>query len=141
MYEKERMLTRISIPDAPERNESINTEQVNFSQSNQIAGTQPDPITTTVTTITDLIQLHANQALLLNQEQIIQEQMIQEQPQHQNETVITITNLNTEQTIQEQPQFQHESTENPITAAETTITNLIQLNVNQTQIFEIINTC
>ena len=145
------MLTRISIPDTPERNESINIEQVNFSQSNQIADTQPDPITTTETTITDLIQLHANQALLLNQEQMIQEQpqlqeqmiqeqtqlqeqMIQEQPQRQNETVITITNLNTEQTIQEQPQFQHESTENPITAAETTITNLIQLHVNQAQI-------
>ena len=131
------MLIRISILDTPERNESITTEQVNFSQSNQIADTQPDtadPTATTENTITDLIQLHVNQALLLNQEQ-----MIQEQPQIQHETVITtaettITNLNQEQKIQEQPQIQHESTENPITAAEKTITNLIQLHVNQAQI-------
>ena len=69
MYEKERLLARISIPDTPERNESITTEQVNFSQSNQIADTQPDTAdstATTETTITDLIQLHVNQALLLN---------------------------------------------------------------------------
>jgi len=76
LYEKERLLTRISIPDTPERNESIITEQVNFSQSNQIADTQPDtvenPTTTTETTITDLIQLHVNQVLLLNQEKMIQ---------------------------------------------------------------------
>ena len=58
MYEKERLLTRISIPDTPERNESITTEQVNYSQSNQIADTQPDaadPTTMTETTITELI--------------------------------------------------------------------------------------
>ena len=108
LFERENLLlnqTRISIPDTPERNESINTttfvadtppgRDVDFSISTDFNNN--NPITDATVTITSLIQDHINrhtQNLIANPQVELNPPIIQtDNPQnHPNQSVIQTTN-------------------------------------------------
>ena len=142
LFERENLLlnqTRISIPDAPERNESINTTKivadtppgrdVDFSISTDYYNN--NPITDAAFTITSLIQDHINRHTenLIANPQLNPPDIQTNNPQdHINQPDIQTNNL---EDLVNQPYIETNNPQIPLNIHINEEQNLMQTNINQ----------